>query len=660
VVNGILAQSQFPSVVRADWLVLLFPAAGALILMFYGQRMKRAAGPIATLLMTGSFVVSAITFFQVVARPEGSRVFVQTLYRFFNAGSLSVKVDYRIDPLSVVMMLVVTGVGTLIHLYSIGYMRGDPREGRYFSYLNLFAFSMLLLVMANNFLVMFVGWELVGLCSYLLIGFWFDREQAAVAAKKAFITNRVGDFSFLIGLFLIFNHFGTLDFGRVFSSAPTAITAGTATAIGLLLFGGAAGKSAQIPLYVWLPDAMAGPTPVSALIHAATMVTAGVYMVARTHVIYDLGHNAAVVVACIGAATMLMAGLIAIAQDDFKRVLAYSTISQLGYMFVGVGSGAYVAGMFHLVTHAFFKALLFLGAGSVLHALADRADIRKMGGLWRKLPWTTFTFVLGWLAIIAFPGTSGFFSKDQVLEGAYGAGHTSLWAIGVIGAAITGFYMTRLLVLAFFGKSRDTEGLHPHESPVSMVFPMVVLGIAAIIGGFLINGNGENGRLARFLEPSVGSRSVAAVPASTSPGSLETNVLPHREGGLSAAALSAIATGAGVGGAVGALAMYGGLWDWQRRRENPGLAWRALRNKFFVDDVYQFLFTSVGRLVASALAFVVDAKVIDGVVNNFGTVTTRAAAVGRRVQTGLVRSYALGILGGGVLLLAFFIVRAVR
>src|SRR5437660_1608083 len=284
--------------------------------MFYGQRMKRAAGPIATLLMTASFVVSAITFFQVVARPESSRVFVRTLYRFFNAGSLSVKVDYRIDPLSITMMLVVTGVGTLIHLYSIGYMRGDPREGRYFQYLNLFAFSMLLLVMANNFLVMFVGWELVGLCSYLLIGFWFDRTEAAAAAKKAFITNRVGDFSFVIGLFLIFVHFHTLDFGKVFSSAPTLITAGTATAIGLLLFGGAAGKSAQIPLYVWLPDAMAGPTPVSALIHAATMVTAGVYMVARTHALFDLSLTAGNLVASIGVATMLLAGVIAITQDD--------------------------------------------------------------------------------------------------------------------------------------------------------------------------------------------------------------------------------------------------------------------------------------------------------------------------------------------------------
>jgi NADH-quinone oxidoreductase subunit L len=329
-------------------------------------------------------------------------------------------------------------------------------------------------------------------------------------------------------------------------------------------------------------------------------------------------------------------------------------------MFIGVGSGAYVAGMFHLVSHAFFKALLFLGAGSVLHALSDRADITKMGGLWRKMPWTTFTFVLGWLAIIAFPGTSGFFSKDQVLEGAYGAGHTSLWALGVIGAAITGFYMTRLLFLAFFGKSRDTEGLHPHESPVSMVFPMVLLGIAAIIGGFLINGNGENGRLARFLEPSVGPRSVTSVASTTGPQTAVAGVLPHREGGLSAAALSGIATGAGAGGAVVGLAMYGGLWNWQRRRENPGLAWRALRNKFFVDDVYQFLFTSVGRLVASALAFVVDAKIVDGVVNNFGTVTTRIAAGGRRLQTGLVRSYALGILGGSVLLLAFFIARAVR
>ena len=649
-----------PSIVRADWLVLLFPAAGSIILMFWGQRMKRAAGPIATLMMTASFVVSGITFFKVVGQPEGNRSFVHTIYTFFRAGGFNVNVDYRIDPLAITMMLVVTGVGTLIHLYSIGYMRGDPREGRYFQYLNLFAFSMLLLVMANNFLIMFVGWELVGLCSYLLIGFWFDRTEAAAAAKKAFITNRVGDFSFVIGLFLIFVHFHTLDFGKVFSTAPTLITAGTATAIGLLLFGGAAGKSAQIPLYVWLPDAMMGPTPVSALIHAATMVTAGVYMVARAHVIYDIGHSAGVVVASIGVATMLLAGLIAIAQDDIKRVLAYSTISQLGYMFIGVGSGAYVAGMFHLVTHAFFKALLFLAAGSVLHALRDRGDITQMGGLARKIPWTAFVFVLGWLAIIAFPGTSGFFSKDQILEGAYGAGHTTIWILGVIGAAITGFYMTRLLWLAFFGKTRDTEGLHPHESPVSMIFPMVLLGVAAIVGGFLINGNSDNGRLAHFLKPSLAAHAQAVV--ANGPTEIVTPFrIPEREGGLSAGALSGIATAAGLGGAALAFGMYAtGAWDWVRRRENPGLAWRALRNKFFVDDVYQFLFTSVGMLVATAMAFVVDAKVIDGVVNELGTVTTKIAAAGRRVQTGLVRTYALGILGGGVLLLAFFVARAVR
>jgi len=316
--------------------------------------------------------------------------------------------------------------------------------------------------------------------------------------------------------------------------------------------------------------------------------------------------------------------------------------------------------MFHLVTHAFFKALLFLAAGSVLHALHDRGDITKMGGLWRKIPWTAFVFVLGWLAIIAFPGTSGFFSKDQVLEGAYGAGHTTIWIIGVIGAAITGFYMTRLLWLAFFGKSRDTEDQHPHESPVSMIFPMVLLAIAAIIGGFLINGNGEGGRLAHFLDPSVQPVSAAAVSGHIEPAHA-LSLMPHRDGGLSAGALSGIATAAGLGGAAVAFGLYAtGAWDWERRRQNPGLAWRALRNKFFVDDVYQFLFTSVGMLAATALAFVVDAKVIDGAVNELGTVTTKVAAAGRRLQTGFVRSYALGILGGGVLLIAFFVARAVR
>ncbi|HEX9774579.1 MAG TPA: NADH-quinone oxidoreductase subunit L [Actinomycetota bacterium] len=649
-----------PAIMKAAWLIPALPLFGAAVLTFFGPKMKRASGPFATMMMAGAATVSGIVFFQMLGATE--RTFVGTLYSWISAGSFQVAVDYRVDPLSILFCLVVTGVGALIHLYSVGYMKGDPREPRYFAYLNLFAFSMLVLVLANNFLLLYVGWELVGLCSYLLIGFWFEVRENASAAKKAFITNRVGDFSFSIGIFLIFAQIGSLDFGTVFASAPAVLSAGTATAIALLLFGGATGKSAQIPLYVWLPDAMAGPTPVSALIHAATMVTAGVYMVARTHVFFDLSAASGDVVAWIGLATALLAGLIAIAQDDIKRVLAYSTVSQLGFMFVALGVGAYATGVFHVVTHAFFKALLFLGAGSVMHALANRTDVTQMGGLWRKIPWTMATFVAGWLAIIGFPFTSGFFSKDQILEAAYGSGNDALWILLLVATLVTGFYMTRLLVLTFFGPSRVPDGVHPHESPPSMLFPLVLLGAAALLGG-LLGARPEDGAIQRFLQP-------VTAPSVTSELGFEGEVpfvedlerpeaFPHREGGLSEGQLSGLATAAGVGGAAVALIMYAGAFDWRRRRENPGLAWRAARNKFFVDEVYQFLFTSLGRLGATALAFVVDTRWIDGVVNGAGMMTTRLATLGRRLQTGFVRSYAIGVLAGGVGLMAFFFVRSV-
>jgi NADH-quinone oxidoreductase subunit L len=635
-----------PESVRAAWLIPAFPMLGALVLLFFGKRLKRASGPIATLMLTASFVTAAKVFFDLVARPESSRTFTRSLFTWITAGSFKVQFDYRIDPLSIVMILVVTGVGALIHLYSVGYMKGDEREGRYFAYLNLFAASMLILVLANNFLILYLGWELVGMCSYLLIGFWFDRPGVASAAKKAFITNRVGDFAFAIGLFLIFTHFHSLDFDTVFRAAPAlAGTTAVIAAIPLLLFAGATGKSAQIPLYVWLPDAMAGPTPVSALIHAATMVTAGVYMVARTHVFFDLSHTAQVVVSDIGLATALLAGVIAVAQDDIKKVLAYSTVSQLGFMFMAVGIGSYPAGIFHLVTHAFFKALLFLGAGSVMHAMGDRTDITKFGGLARKIPWTAFTFILGWLAIIGFPGFSGFYSKDQILEGAY-HWYQPFWLFALAATALTGFYMTRLVTLTFFGKSRDDSGHHPHESPVSMVFPLVALGAAAVFGGFLINADFFDGRLARFL---------TATPSS---GVIQT---VHPGGGsLSAGTLSLIATAAGLGGALVALVMYLGAFDWRRRRENPGPIYKLARNKFFVDDVYQFLFTGVGKVAATTLAYVVDLKIVDGIVNGAGTVTARIAAGARRAQTGYVRSYALGVLAGTVGLLAFLVGRQIH
>lgn len=623
-------------VVSVAWLIPALPLFGALVLFAFGKRMGRASGPFATMMMVVSSVIAIVTFSSVAGQPSEARIFVRSLGTWMTAGSFSVEFDFRIDPLTLVLLLVVTCVGSLIHLYSVGYMRGDPGEPRFFATLNLFAFSMLVLVLANNFLVLFLGWELVGLCSYLLIGFWFDRPGVGSAAQKAFITNRVGDLAFAVALFLIFSEVGSLDYDRVFG-AVGEMSSGTITAIALLLFAGAAGKSAQIPLYVWLPDAMAGPTPVSALIHAATMVTAGVYMTVRAHVFFDASTLAGDVVAGVGIATVLLAGLIAIVQDDIKKVLAYSTISQLGYMFVGVGVGAYSAGVYHLVTHAFFKALLFLGAGSVMHAIADRTDITKMGGLWKKIPWTMVTFVAGWLAIIGFPGTAGFFSKDQVLEGAYRAGDNVVWGLGLMGAVITGFYMTRLVWLTFFGKSRLDEDVHPHESPSSMVFPLVILAFAALTGGWFL-ATGAEGGIHAWLEPAVGAA--------------------HHEGGsFSNGQLSMIATGAGLLGALIAIVMYSGRFDWAARRERPGLAWRAARNRFGVDDAYGFIFTGVGKVFASTLAFVVDSRVIDGAVNGIGVLTTKTAGLARTAQTGRVRQYALGILGGTIIITAVLVGR---
>jgi len=660
-----------PSAVNVAWLIPLFPLAGATFLLLVGKRAGKAAGPLATLMMVASFVTGLVTFVQVSHRPAGERSFIKPIYDWIVSGSFGVSLDLRIDPLSLVMILVVTGVGALIHLYSVGYMHDDPRYPRYFAYLNLFAFSMLLLVLANNFLVLYAGWELVGLCSYLLIGFWFERPSASSAAKKAFITNRVGDLGFAIGVVLIFVSFGSLDYDAVFSQIGSlGGGSATATAIGLLLLAGAAGKSAQIPLHVWLPDAMEGPTPVSALIHAATMVTAGVYMVARSHAIFEASASVGDVVAWIGLATALMAAYIAFVQDDIKRVLAYSTISQLGFMFVGVGVGAYTAGVFHLVTHAFFKALLFLGAGAVMHSLAGETDLTKMGGLARKIPFTATVMIAGWLAIIGFPGTSGFFSKDQILEGAYASGHTVIWVLLLAATAGTGFYMSRLIFLTFFGKSRVEAHQHPHESPPVMAFPLGVLAALALVGG-LLGLSPHGGRIQQFLAPTAETfaitvRSDLASGTQTEHSAEGHSVLPgavlppapeERESGLSPLALSAIATTAGLAGVAVAGYMYLGAFDWQRRRQRAGLAWRAARNRLYIDSFYEFLFTSVGKLVAVTLAFVVDAKWIDGVVNNVGRGMTLLSGTVRKVQTGLVRTYALGVLAGTVVLIGLLVGR---
>jgi NADH-quinone oxidoreductase subunit L len=462
-------------------------------LLFNGLRFKShnavLAGTVATLAAGFSFVMSLLLVTQLFG--EGAPLYVSTtFYNWFTVSSLSVSVGFVIDHISAIMVLVVTGVGTLIHLFSIGYMSHDERPSKYFAYLNLFLFNMLILILGDSLLTMFVGWEGVGLCSYLLIGFWFTDKEKAAAGMKAFITNRIGDAGFILGIFTLFFLFGTVSFAEILQRLPThgeiGFT-GPMTLACLFLFIGATGKSAQIPLYVWLPDAMAGPTPVSALIHAATMVTAGVYMIVRLHPLFLLAPSALHVVALVGGATALLAATIGLTQWDIKKVLAYSTVSQLGYMFLACGVGAFGPAMFHLMTHAFFKALMFLGSGSVIHAMHEEQDIRKMGGLKKYLPITHATFLMGWLAIIGMPPFAGFFSKDEILWQAFSSplGSRGLWLMGVLGAMCTAFYMTRLMALTFWGKSRISSHVHPHESPLSMTIPLIVLGVLSVVGGWL-------------------------------------------------------------------------------------------------------------------------------------------------------------------------------
>src|SRR6266700_583519 len=491
------------------WLIPVLPLIGAALNGLFGKRLTRQA--VVTVALAFSGTAFGLALFVAVRFSTLELPHVETVAQWIRAGNFRADFAFYLDQLSLVMLLVVTGVGFLIHIYSVGYMWEEGGFYRFFSYLNLFMFFMLTLVLANNYLVMFIGWEGVGLASYLLIGFFFLRDSAASAGKKAFIVNRVGDFGFLIALFLLIKHFGSLDFTQVFqqvaSLSPETAGAGLLTAIGLLLMVGAAGKSAQLPLYLWLPDAMEGPTPVSALIHAATMVTAGVYIVARSAAIYNRAPGALLVVAAVGAFTAIFAASIGLVQTDIKKVLAYSTVSQLGYMFLACGAGAYAAGVFHLMTHAFFKALLFLAAGSVIHGMEGIQDIRKMGGLRRQMPWTYRTFLVGTIAITGIPPLAGFFSKDAVLWGAWNYANYGrvLWLVGIIAASFTSFYMFRLLILTFFGAPRYTEQdvHHVHESPKSMLMPLGILAICSILAGFagVPAALGGGNRIEHFLTP---------------------------------------------------------------------------------------------------------------------------------------------------------------
>ncbi|MEZ5182387.1 MAG: NADH-quinone oxidoreductase subunit L [Acidimicrobiales bacterium] len=648
------------------WLIPALPLAGFAFLAFFGKRLgEPAAGWVATLAVGASFLTTVGVYLSLLGEDHTERAYTQTLFTWLPVGGLSVDFGFLADPLSITMCLFVTGIATLIHLYSVGYMHGDERFTKFFVYLNLFVFSMLMLVLGDNLLITFLGWEGVGACSYFLISFWHEDEANASAGKKAFVTNRIGDFGFMVAVFFTFGALGTLNYQGIVAASPSLATT-TATVIAAMLFLGACGKSAQLPLYVWLPDAMAGPTPVSALIHAATMVTAGVYLMTRMNpVIVEAASWVPWMIAGVGAATALFAATIAVAQNDIKKVLAYSTVSQLGYMFLAVGSGAYVAAIFHMVTHAFFKALMFLGSGSVIHGMGGEQDMRRMGALRKLMPITAFTFIVGWLAIAGFPFFSGFFSKDEILLYAYEKSPI-LWAVGTVTALLTAFYMTRQVILVFFGEARWDRPLaeavpelaaereanhvheghgagpageiHPHESPWTMLTPLVVLAPLAFVGGWLNSPFWGAGHfLEHWLEPVI-----------------EFGEAPMTAGTGAKVSLALIATAAGLLGIAAAGAVYlRKRQDLMAKIEQPILA-----KGWYYDSSIAAFMGGPGRKAFDAVAWF-DKHVIDGAVNGVATVVGKGADRGRLVQTGYVRNYALGLTFGVILLVGLFLTKAV-
>jgi NADH-quinone oxidoreductase subunit L len=700
-------------------LIPLFPLVGFVVNASLGRRLtKSISGGLACAAMIASFLVSALLVSRILGHEAAPLEF--TAFEWIASGTLRVPFTLRLDHLSAVMILVVTGIGSLIHIYSTGYMHeeSDSEYARYFSYLNLFASFMLILVLGANFPVMFVGWEGVGLCSYLLIGFWFRKQSAADAGKKAFVVNRVGDFGFVLGMLLIFATFGTLDFQQVAAAADARAiehgAIGVMTAATLLLFLGATGKSAQIPLYVWLPDAMEGPTPVSALIHAATMVTAGVYMIGRNAVLFSHAPITLSIVAAIGVATALMAGTIGLVQNDIKRVLAYSTVSQLGYMFLAMGVGAYAAGIFHLYTHAFFKALLFLGSGAVIHALAGEQDLRNMGGLKKYLPVTYWTFLIGALAIAGVPLLSGFFSKDEILFKTFTSSNPYrqlLWGIGMVTSLLTATYMFRLVFLAFHGERRSAahgsahpeeeepvtqtghahaaashdshgHGHAPHDAPPSMAIPLIVLAIGSIFAGYVgvPHALGGSNRIERFLEPSfesTGARSrieasATGVQATESAGLVRPVALQESHASDAAESthentstelmLMMLSSGVAVAG-IG-IAFY--FWL-RNRRAADAMASRfhglytLLMHKYYVDEVYDAAIVQPIKLLSTAgLWKGADAGLIDGAVNGVGQTVRATSGLLRRVQTGSVRTYAASLFLGAVVILGWFLLKTLR
>ena len=648
-------------------LVPLFPLIGSIINGFFGLRIgKKAVGLVACGSVGLSFLTTVLIFIGLLLLPQDARIFEQVAYTWMAAGDFHVDFGFQIDPLSMVMMFVVTGVGFIIHVYSIGYMREEYSYYRFFAYMNLFMFAMLLLVMGNNFLLMFIGWEGVGLCSYFLIGYYFEKKSACDAGTKAFVVNRIGDFAFLLAIMYIFNIFGTIDYTEVFSAAPEKlIYAGEAvTIITLLLFVGATGKSAQIPLYTWLPDAMEGPTPVSALIHAATMVTAGVFMVVRCSTLFNLAPMSMMTVAFVGGGTAVFAATIGMAQNDIKRVLAYSTVSQIGYMFLACGVGAYTAAIFHLITHAFFKACLFLGSGSVIHGLHGEQDMRKMGGLKDHQPITYVTFLVSTLAIAGIPPLSGFFSKDEVLFHAIMDGNIILWGMGITGALLTAFYMFRLVFMTFHGESRVDPDVHPHESPKIMTTPLIVLAGLAVVGGILgipvIHGwhilhNWLEPVLAFDLASALSNSEHMLHDAGRHAPSWSHLLVVEEPSVWAELGLMVFSVVVGVTGIAFAYLFY---------IKKPGLpdqftkgqwGYDMVKNKYNVDELYDETIVKPTVEGSKLLWKECDAKGVDGAVNGVGSVITWLSKQASAFQSGFVRNYALFMVVGFIsLLIAMF------
>ncbi len=625
------------------WLIPTLPLAGFLVILLAGRKLgDPGAGWFATLMCGGAFVATVIVFIGLYNKPEAQRSFEQSLWTWLPAGNLKVDFGFLVDPLSMTMAAFITGVGTLIHLYSIGYMKDDPKYSKFFLYLNLFAGSMLLLVLGNNLVLTFLGWEGVGTCSYLLISFWFSNEANASAGKKAFVTNRIGDWGFMVAMFLTFQALGTLQYGGpggILANASTLAPV-TATAIAGLLFIGAVGKSAQLPLFVWLPDAMAGPTPVSALIHAATMVTAGVYLMTRINPVLAASSSwLPTTIAWVGVITALFAATVAVAQNDIKKVLAYSTVSQLGYMFLAVGCGAYVPAVFHMVTHAFFKALLFLGSGSVIHGMHGEQDMRKMGGLRKYMPITAFTFIVGWLAIAGIPPLAGFWSKDDILLAAYGKS-PALWFIGLVTALLTAFYMSRQVFMVFYGEERfEKEGdhaVHPHESPWTMTVPLCVLAVLSFFGGGLnLSLRDTFETLEKWLAPVIGTHEHIGTETTATVVGLS----------LGTALLCAAAIGF-------AYRVY-----LQRKVAAERFEPAVLAHAWYYDESITSFVGGPGEEGFEATA-AFDRTVIDGGVNGVSRLVASASSQLRKLQTGFVRNYALGMAAGAFILVALFIGRA--